>query len=90
MGDFHLPALSQYLTTLYTGFIASFLKLYSLEPSDPEGWTIPLAGFAPGVALPKRDVRVRIRTRDYDQDGKEVAEKESRVDEEDFQVNPEI
>jgi hypothetical protein len=57
---------------VYISFIASFLKLYVIEPVDPKGWSLPQAVFAAGVALPKNDVRVKIRTRDYNMEGKEV------------------
>jgi hypothetical protein len=54
--------------TLYPAFISGLLRMYEIEPADPvgwkKGWKIPEAVFAPGVALPKADVRVRIRRRE--------------------------
>ncbi|KAF2669181.1 hypothetical protein BT63DRAFT_455157 [Microthyrium microscopicum] len=72
LGDFHMPALASYLTTVYTSFLVTFFKLYTVEPVDPEGLKVPESNYAPGLALPKTDIRVHIRSRDYDADGKEV------------------
>jgi hypothetical protein len=62
---FHNPHLSPLYNTLYPAFIAGLLRLYDVEPADPvgwkKGWVVPGEVFAPGVALPKTDVRVRLR-----------------------------
>jgi hypothetical protein len=72
VGDFHLPALSSYLKTVYIGFIATFLKLYEIEPVNAGGWSLPQTAFAAGIALPQKDIRVKIRSRDYNLQGKEI------------------
>lgn len=82
VGDFQIPALSSYLTTLYTSFIVTLLKLYVIEPVNDDGWVIPPETFAPGIALPKTDTRVYIRSREYDIDGKEVLKKSTSANNE--------
>ena len=53
-------------------FIAALFKLYRIEPAPGAGWKEPVPSFAPGVALPVQDVRVRISLREYDAEGKEI------------------
>jgi hypothetical protein len=45
-------------------FVAGTIALWDLEPADPKGWKIPEADFAAGVALPKGDIRTRIRRKE--------------------------
>jgi hypothetical protein len=45
-------------------FVAGALAIWEFEPIDPKGWKIPEAEFAAGVALPKGDIRTRIRRRE--------------------------
>lgn len=75
---FHLPELSSLYATLYPAFIAGLLRVYEVEPADPvgwkKGWTVPEAVFAPGVALPKFDVRVRLRRRNGTDEGGEKSD----------------
>jgi hypothetical protein len=63
VGLFQLPAVSSFLTKLYPAVIAGFLKFYKIEPVAKAGWIIPGAKFALGIALPKQDIRVRVRKR---------------------------
>jgi hypothetical protein len=45
-------------------FVAGTIALWEFEPADPNGWEIPQADFGAGVALPKGDIRTRIRRRE--------------------------
>jgi hypothetical protein len=45
-------------------FVAGTLAIWDFEPVDSKGWRMPEADFAAGVALPKGDIRVRIRRRE--------------------------
>jgi hypothetical protein len=45
-------------------FVAGTVAIWDFEPVDPKGWKIPEAKFAAGVALPKGDIRTRIRRRE--------------------------
>jgi hypothetical protein len=63
VGSLQIPAFSSYLAAIYPAFIATLLKLYDIEPVEKSGWKLPRSKFAPGIALPTEDVRVRIRWR---------------------------
>jgi hypothetical protein len=68
VGFFGLPAISEYYAAIYPAFIAGFFKLYEVEPIDDKEIKLPQSKFAPGMALPVKDIRVRIRRRrDMDQ-----------------------
>jgi len=45
-------------------FVAGTISIWDFEPVDRKGWKIPQADFAAGVALPKGDIRTRIRRRE--------------------------
>ena len=73
VGIFHLDCLSKFYASVYPAFIAALFKLYRIEPVAGAGkWKEPVANFAPGVALPVQDLRVKISLREYDAEGNEV------------------
>jgi hypothetical protein len=63
VGFLQIPAFSSYLAAVYPAFVATLFKLYSIEPVESSDWKLPKSKFAPGIALPTEDVRVRIRWR---------------------------
>lgn len=59
------------LQSLCMAFVAGFLALWNVEPEDiDKGWNLPKPTFAPAVALPKGDFRVRIGKREVPLEGK--------------------
>jgi hypothetical protein len=47
--------------------------MYRIEPvASAAGWNDLVPSFAPGVALPVQDVRVRISLREFDAEGNEI------------------
>lgn len=51
-------------------FIAGTLSLWDFEPAGPNGWVVPEAQFAVGVALPKGDFRASINKRNLSKEVK--------------------
>ena len=65
VGVFGLDEMSQLSEKLCLSFVAGFLTLWEVEPMNKDkGWSIPRTMFAPAVALPKKDFRVRISKRE--------------------------
>jgi hypothetical protein len=77
---FHLDCLSKFYASVYPAFIAALFKLYRIEPVTDAGWKDPVPNFAPGVALPVQDVRVRISLREFDAEGNEITATEDEDD----------
>jgi hypothetical protein len=70
---FHLDCLSKFYASVYPAFIAVLFKMYRIEPvASAAGWNDLVPSFAPGVALPVQDVRVRISLREFDAEGNEI------------------
>ena len=65
VGVFGLHEMRQLSERLCLSFVAGFLTLWEVEPtSNDKGWRNPRATFAPAVALPTKDFRVRISKRE--------------------------
>lgn len=65
MGVFEPEEMRELSERLCLSFVAGFLMLWEVEPMQKDkGWSIPKALFAPTVALPKGDFRVRIGKRE--------------------------
>ncbi len=62
VGVFGLDEMRQLSERLCLSFVAGFLTLWEVEPTSCH--RIPRATFAPAVALPKKDFRVRISKRE--------------------------
>lgn len=70
-GLFGLDEMRQLSERLCLSFVAGFLTLWEVEPMNKDkGWSNPRAMFAPTVALPKKDFRVRISKRELPVDNR--------------------
>lgn len=64
-GVFGLDEMRQMSERICLSFVAGFLTVWEVEPMNKDkGWSNPKAMFAPAVALPKKDFRVRISNRE--------------------------
>ena len=65
VGAFGLDEMRQMSEKLCLSFVAGFLTLWKVEPINKDkGWSNPRTVFAPGVALPKNEFRIRISKRE--------------------------
>jgi hypothetical protein len=65
VGVFGLEKMRQLSERICLSFVAGFLMIWEVEPVNKDkGWSNPRTVFAPAVALPKKDFRVRISKRE--------------------------
>jgi len=65
VGAFGIDEMRQLSERLCLAFVAGFLTLWEVEALNKDkAWSKPRAMFAPAVAQPKKDFRVRISKRE--------------------------